>query len=130
MLQVTQHRFANATLFNCAGEIAAETRAIFERAILPNVGGELVILDMAGVTLLDAAGLGLLMALHARAEAAGARLKLMNVTPAAGRLLELANLNAVLERCSAREIIDLLCWISSPWHDRQPQPALAGEARH
>lgn len=55
-----------------------------------------VVLDMAALTLIDAAGLGMLTAAHLRAERAGRRLLLRNCSKEIRRVLAVTRLNRVL----------------------------------
>ena len=57
--------------------------------------GELVV-DLAGVELLDATGLGVLVAVHRRARSAGRRLVLRDAAPRVVRILALTRLNRVI----------------------------------
>ncbi len=54
-----------------------------------------VTLDLAGVTGLDSAALGKLVALHRAVGAAGGRLALANLTPAVGRVFRTTRLDAL-----------------------------------
>jgi len=67
------------------------------------------VLDLAEVTEIDAAGIGVLVSLRNRAKASGLWLKLMNLTPRVENLLELTRLRSSFEICSVREMLDLLC---------------------
>ncbi|MBA2773458.1 MAG: STAS domain-containing protein [Nocardioidaceae bacterium] len=55
-----------------------------------------VVIDMAALTLIDAAGLGMLTAAHLRAERAGRRLLLRNCSKEVRRVLAVTRLNRVL----------------------------------
>jgi anti-sigma B factor antagonist len=57
--------------------------------------GELVV-DLSGVELLDATGLGVLVDVHRRAKLAGRRLVLLGVPPRIARLLAITRLNRIL----------------------------------
>lgn len=57
--------------------------------------GDLVV-DLADVAILDAAGLGMLVAAHRRASAADRRLVLRSVPPTVARLLAMTRLHRVL----------------------------------
>lgn len=67
------------------------------------------VLDLAGITAIDAAGLGILLSVRARALATRVKLKLMNLTPKVEQLLELTNLRSAFEVLSVPEMLDLLC---------------------
>lgn len=55
-----------------------------------------VILDLAGVDMIDAAGLGMLTAAHLRAERSGHRLVLRHCTKEVRRVLAVTRLNRIL----------------------------------
>ena len=75
----------------------------------------LVVLDLAEISAVDAAGLGSLVALHLWARAAGRRLKLLNVTSSVESLLRLTKLCGVFEVCSVTEMLDLICGAADPF---------------
>jgi hypothetical protein len=64
---------------------------------------------MMDTVAIDAAGLGVLASLHRWAKRTRRTLKLMNLTPKVEHLLRLTKLNAEIEVCSAREMLELLC---------------------
>jgi len=69
----------------------------------------IAVLDLAEITAMDAAGVGILVSLHWWAKTTGARLKLMNLTPRVEDLFQLFNLRSVFEICSVPEMLSLLC---------------------
>jgi len=69
----------------------------------------IAVLDLAEITAMDAAGVGILVSLHWWAKTTGARLKLMNLTPRVEDLLELFSLRSTFEICSVPEMLGLLC---------------------
>src|SRR5262249_24606455 len=70
---------------------------------------DIVMLDLAKVTAIDSAGIGMLVSLRSWAGTNGIRLKLMNLTPKVEDLLKLFNLKSVFEICSVPEMLGLLC---------------------
>ena len=71
-----------------------DVRAALTEAI--ELGVDDVIVDMTGVELMDASGLGVLVGCHRRAERAGRRLVLQNVPERIERLLLATRLHRVL----------------------------------
>jgi hypothetical protein len=69
----------------------------------------IAVLDLAEITAIDAAGVGILVSLRGWAKTTGARLKLMNLPPGVEDLLELFNLRSAFEICSVPEMLSLLC---------------------
>jgi len=108
MLEIATHNLGNATNFRCAGRITvehAEKLRIFVMWHAPSIA----VLDLAEITAMDAAGVGILVCLHWWAKTTGARLKLLNLTPSVEDLLDLFNLRSTFEICSVPEMLSLLC---------------------
>ena len=108
MLEITTHNLGDATIFHCAGRITAEHADKLHMTVLRQAPSTAV-LDLAEVTAIDAAGVGMLVSLRWWAKTTGAQLKLMNLTPRVEDLLELCNLRSPFEICSVREMLGLLC---------------------
>lgn len=109
MLGLTIHNLGDVTVFQCAGRITANDGDVLRRAVFSQSPIRAVVLDLAGVTSVDAAGLGMLVGLRSWANATGAELQLMNLTPRVEEVLEITNLRSAFEVCSGREMLDLLC---------------------
>jgi anti-anti-sigma factor len=109
MLSFTVNNLGDVAIFECAGRITIEGGDALRSAVLRQPYVQVVVLDLKGVTKIDAAGLGVLASLRSWAKATGTELKLMNVAPRLERLLELTGLKSVLNICSAREMLDLWC---------------------
>ena len=77
-----------------------EVRTALTHAI--EAGVEDLVIDMSGVELLDATGLGMLVGTHRRAERAGRRVVLQNVPERIDRLLLATRLHRVL--CIDRDV--------------------------
>jgi anti-anti-sigma factor len=108
MLSFTIHKFGNTALFRCAGRfVSGDTRGLRD-AIWSQWSAQAVILDLAQIGTIDAAGLGTLVALRTWAQTAGISFKLMNLTPRVEEMLDLTNLRSAFEVCSAAEMLDLL----------------------
>jgi anti-sigma B factor antagonist len=109
MLNLTIHNLDDVTVFHCAGRITAEDKGKLQRAVLSQPHIRMVVLDLAEVTAVDAAGVGMLVLLRLWANATGTKLKLMNLTPRVEEVLQLTKLRSAFEVCSVREMMDLLC---------------------
>jgi anti-sigma B factor antagonist len=109
MLSLKIQNLGDVTVFQCAGRITAEDENAFRKAVLAESHVRMVVLDLAEVSAVDAAGLGMLVAVRAWAKATGTELKLMNLTPRVEEVLQLTNLRSAFEVCSVREMFDLLC---------------------
>lgn len=104
-LNLIAEEIGNAVVLRCKGRIVFrdEVTALSQRA------GELIeqrrhlILDFMGVTAIDSAGLGELVALHMWAQASGCRLKIIRPSSRVRYLLELTNLTSILTILSSEE---------------------------
>ena len=109
MLNLRIQRLGDATVFRCVGRITISDVGVLRIAALRQPGIRTLVLDLAEIIAVDAAGLGILVSLRAWAKESGVVLKLMNLTPRVQDLLELANLKSAFQICSAREMLTLLC---------------------
>ena len=109
MLTFTTHKLGDTTLFRCAGRLVSGTAPHLRDAVLIQSHARAVVLDLAEIGSIDAAGVGILVSLRAAAQANGVAFKLMNLTPRVEDVLEITNLRDVFEVCTLREMLDLLC---------------------
>ena len=109
MLTARVQRLKDVTVIHCAGRIAFPHASELWATVLRHTRTQALVLDLADVLAIDAAGLGILLSLRAWAERTRTELKLMNVTPRVEQLLGLTRLKSKFEICSAREMLDLLC---------------------
>jgi anti-sigma B factor antagonist len=104
MLSFTIRNLGDVAVFHCSGGITAGSDTGLREAVHAQDGVGTLVLDMAGVNAIDAAGLGTLVELLSWAKAHGKQFKLMNPTPHITRLLQLTKLNTAFEICSESEI--------------------------
>jgi anti-sigma B factor antagonist len=109
MLSLTIHNLGDVNVFKCAGRITANDGKALRKAVLCQLPSKMAVLDLAEITAVDAAGLGMLVELRAWANRTGTQLKLMNLTPRVEEVLRVTNLRGSFEVCSGREMLDLLC---------------------
>ena len=121
MLHFTTQDLEGVAIFHCSGRIVAGNDTCLLSAIEAN-DARLVVLDLAEVRALDAAGLGTLAGLAGWARATGRRLKLLNVTPWIEALLRLTKLYGALEVCSVIEMLDLFCRAADPCVSNESRP--------
>ena len=124
MLKVTVRNRGNIAVFRCTGRMVAgeNTRALWD-AFRHASGRGFIMLDLAEVATIDAAGLGLLLFLNTSASIGGMELKLINPTQRTRELLALTNLDSVLEICSPQDAE----WLRSGagrTHAAEAQPTL------
>jgi anti-sigma B factor antagonist len=98
MLQVAVEHSADTAILHCVGRIVAGDEAdVLKAAVMCQASRRVVLLDLAGVETVDAAGLGLLIFLQTTGCAVGFELQLTNPTRRVRELLELTRLDSVLE---------------------------------
>ena len=124
MLSLTTQKLGDVTVFRCAGRLTADHGDDLRRTVISQPPLRMAVLDLAGISAVDAAGLGTLVSLLRWAKASGRELKLMNVVPRVEEVLRLTHLQSVFAICSVPEILDLLCRAS-----RQSQFAAAAAQR-
>jgi anti-sigma B factor antagonist len=109
MLNLRIHNLGDVAVLRCAGRITADDRDRLRDAVLAQADIRIAVLDLAEVSAVDAAGLGMLLALRTWADATGKQLKLMSLTQRVEEVLELTNLRSQFEFCSVADMVDLLC---------------------
>ena len=102
MLRFAIQNLSDATILHCTGRLTSAHAEALRTAVPPRPCGGTLVLDLAGVTAVDAAGLGALLSVRIRCKEAGTALKLMNVRPMLLKLFELTRLNSAFEICSGR----------------------------
>ena len=114
MLTLKIQNLGDVTVFRCAGRITADDVDGLRKAVLAQSQLRVAVLDLAEISAVDAAGLGMLAGLRAWAKSAGKQLKLMNIVPRVDEVLELTKLRSAFEICSVREMMDLICRAAQP----------------
>ena len=95
MLLVVENS-VDAVILHCVGRIVAGEADVLQNAVVDHVDKRVIILDLAGVEDVDAAGLGMLVFLQTLGCAVGFDLQLMNANHRLRELLELTGLESVL----------------------------------
>jgi anti-sigma B factor antagonist len=97
MLKVQPRNSGTAVIFFLQGQIVNGETDILRSAVAfqPNVSA--VILDLAGVNIVDAGGLGALLEMREQAESKGIRFELMNLNKWVRYVLEVSRLDSVFE---------------------------------
>jgi anti-anti-sigma factor len=109
VLTLRIQKLEDTTVIRCAGRMVIPYAEVLRNAVLRQLRIRTLVLDLADVVAVDAAGLGMLASVRAWAIETRTVLKLMNVTPKLEKLLELTNLKSAFEVCSGREMLALLC---------------------
>ena len=108
-LSLTIQTLGDVAVLRGTGRITSEHSAELRKAVLAPPDIRTVVLDLAEVSSVDAAGLGALVSLRNWATATGTQFKLMNLSPLVEEVLEITNLKQQFEICSVSEMLDLLC---------------------
>lgn len=109
MLRLTIHNLGGTIIFHCIGRIVRGEMESLRHAISRYPKTASAVLDLAEVTAIDAAGLGLLVTLRNWTSANGTELKLLNLPSHIEDLLNMTHLLPMFKVCSASDIADLLC---------------------
>lgn len=108
-LSLTIQILGDVAVLRCSGRITTEDSEELRRSVLAPPDVRTVVLDLAEVSSVDAAGLGTLVSLRNWATATGTQFKLMNLAPLVEEVLEITNLKQQFEICTLSEMLDLLC---------------------
>src|ERR1700747_373210 len=109
MLNATAQKLGDSTVLRCQGRIViGDAYAILRNAVLRQTHTRTLILDLAQVDRIDAAGLGVLLGLREWACSHAIRFQLMNVMNQVEHVLELTKLDCVFEFCSVEDMLHLL----------------------
>jgi anti-anti-sigma factor len=125
MLTLKIQNLGDVTVFRCAGRITADDVDGLRKAVQAQSQLRVAVLDLAEISAVDAAGLGMLAGLRNWAKSAGKQLKLMNIVPRVDQVLELTNLRSAFEILSVREMLDLICRAAHPAQAQTPALAMA-----
>jgi anti-anti-sigma factor len=109
MLRLTIHDLGGTIIFQCSGRMVRGEIEGLRHAISRYPKIATAVLDLAEVTAIDAAGLGLLVTLRNWTRANGTELKLLNLPSHVEGLLNMTRLLPMFKVCSASDIADLLC---------------------
>lgn len=110
IVSVETYDFGDVRILQCVGRITFGCADTLRLAVLRQPRVELVVLDFAGVSRIDAAGLGILVSLHTWVRETSRNIKFMNVTPTVDELFQITNLSSVFEFCSVQEVLDFFCY--------------------
>lgn len=106
MLKVRIKTLGPVSILCLEGRIVIGASGGLRNSIGFPLGITTVVLDFAGVSTVDAAGLGLLLQLRQETHAKGIRFKLMNLTKRISHLLEMTRLNSIFEITSTAELLN------------------------
>ncbi len=114
MLSVMSENRGHAAILRCSGRIVAGEEAwALHNAVISEQGKRVVVLDLTGVSGVDAGGLGVLVSLRQWACVGGVKLQLIP-SKAAEELLDLAGLRSLFEIHSAETMPSPADLLSGP----------------
>ena len=105
MLKVHAKNLGTVAILCLQGRIVKGETEMLREALHSLSEVSAVILDLARVTTVDAAGLGVMLELREQAESKGIRFELMNVTKLVSKVLEVTRLDSVFEITSGVELL-------------------------
>ena len=103
MLKVHGKKLETVAVLGLSGRIINGETEKLRQAVRDISGATAIILDLKGVTTVDAHGLGVLLDLRQKTMASGMRFKLMNINQPLCRVFEITKLNSVFEITSLGE---------------------------
>lgn len=117
MLKVNVEKLGNIAVLSLQGQIVHGETAVLRNAIQSLSPADAVKLDLAGVSMIDAGGLGALLELREHAELNSIRFQLMNVNNRIARVFQITRLDTVFD---ITQKVNYLPQVS-----RRPSPLLA-----
>ena len=97
MLKVHTRNLGNVAVVCLQGRIVNGETSSLREVVDSQLNSSAVVLDLARVSMIDASGLGLMLALRRQAEAKGVGIKLMNVSKFVKQVFEITRLDTVFE---------------------------------
>ena len=101
MLEVQAKKLETVAILCLQGQVVIGETEILRNAVRSTSNVSAIILDLTGVTAVDAGGLGVMLELRALAESRGIRFELMNVNKWVARVLEIVRLDTVFRITSS-----------------------------
>jgi anti-anti-sigma factor len=100
----------DVVVVQCAGRmVRGEALRLVKGAVTTLTQPRIIVLDLAEVKMLDAAGLGMLVFLHCWTRDNGIQLKLVNPSKLAREVLEQTRLASILNISSVEDALEILC---------------------
>lgn len=97
MLKLTVKNLGNIAVMNLQGAIVHGETAVLRNAVQSLSGVSAVKLDLAGVAMIDAGGLGALLEIREHAESRAIRFELLNVNTQIARVFHITRLDTVFD---------------------------------
>lgn len=106
-MKVCVERLGNTRILRLQGKIVIGETAVLSRTVISQVHANVVALDLAEVSGIDAAGLGVLLRLREQVVSKGIEFRIMNVTRLIQQVLEMTKLSYVFEGTQERELLSV-----------------------
>ena len=100
MLKVHTTKLGSLAVLCVDGKLVRGETDPLRRAVLSQLDTSVVVLDLAHVNTIDAAGLGVILELREESESRGIEFRLAHVTRLVRRILELTKLDSVFKMCT------------------------------
>ena len=119
-LHIGMEQIEDVAVLQCVGRmVRAEALGIVKDAVTRLSRLRVIVLDLSGVEMLDARGLGMLVSLHNWACANNVQLKAVNPSKFVREVLELTRLSSVLHVSSLEDPIEVLSRFATPTEDNE-----------
>ena len=103
MLEVKAKKLETVAIVSLKGPVVTGETENLRKVVRSMSGVSAIILDLAGVTTVDAGGLGVMLELRGFIESKGIRFELMNINKWVRRMLEVVRLDTVFKISSSVE---------------------------
>ena len=114
-LYTEMEQVEDVAVVHCTGRIVrAEELSRLRDAVTSLSKIRFIVLDLSGVPMLDAAGLGMLVFLHNWTRANGIQLKLVDPSKLVREMLERTGLTSVLHISSVEDVVEMFCSSNRP----------------
>lgn len=105
----------DVAVLECAGRMVhAQALSLLKDAVTGLPQARVIVVDISGVTMLDARGLGVLVSLHNWSCARGIQMRLVNPSKLVRQMLLATGLTSVLHVSSFDDVIHIFCGADRP----------------
>jgi anti-anti-sigma factor len=109
-LHINSEQTEDVALLHCSGKIVRDKALeLLKAAVTSLTQARVIVLDVSGVEMLDAGGLGVLVFLHRWTRDNGIQLTLVNPSNFVQEMLERTQLTRVLHVSSLDDAVEVLC---------------------
>ena len=108
--RISKEQIDDVAVLQCLGRVVDPEALSRLKATVTSLSQlRVVVLDLSGVDMVDARGLGMLVFLHNWACATGIQVKLVNPSKLVREMLEVTGLTSVLHVSSVDDLIEMFC---------------------